>query len=602
MPEAPAYVRRNAQRGLRLLDFAGDGLQASTVRAARRMAAGEVSDQKARLMGPWFARHEGDLDSPRARAYLAGDSERPTAGQVAWLLWGGDIRGDVMRAARWARRQTETDDRSTPSSVIDSPKTHVAPLEAPPVSYGHPISTRHTTTTKKGATVRLLDQLVEERAELSETVDGMLTRAADESRDLSEVEDKNLADLKARADALDGRITELRAVQVANLEAAKLRAEVAATDEPEARSAAGVVQVHSEPITYSERSNHSFFSDMYHAQTYGDTDAQGRLARHREEMAVEHRDGTTASFAGLVVPQFLTQLAADLARAGRPFADQCTSLPLPADGMTVNVSRVTTGSSAAVQAAENDAVSETDIDDTLLTSSIASIAAGQQLSRQAVERGTGVDALVAADMIGAMATALDSQLINGSGSSGQLLGLKNVSGVNSITYTSGSPTAAALYAKIVDGIQQVNSNRFAGADLIVMHPRRLAFMQAGVDSSNRPLVVPAQNVPTNAMGVGPVSGYGVTGASIAGLPVVTDANIQTDAGSGNNEDLIFIVRRADMLLFEDAGAPALVRMDQTAGLSLTVTMIAYQYATFIPGRYPASISKISGTGLVTPTF
>jgi hypothetical protein len=104
------------------------------------------------------------------------------------------------------------------------------------------------------------------------------------------------------------------------------------------------------------------------------------------------------------------------------------------------------------------------------------------------------------------------------------------------------------------------------------------------------------------MGVGPVSGYGVTGASIAGLPVVTDANIQTDAGAGNNEDLIFIVRRADMLLFEDAGAPALVRMDQTAGLSLTVTMVAYQYATFIPGRYPASISKISGTGLVAPTF
>tara|TARA_R110002012_G_scaffold168079_3_gene331487 strand:- start:8358 stop:9872 length:1515 start_codon:yes stop_codon:yes gene_type:complete len=491
----------------------------------------------------------------------------------------------------------------TPTSVIDLPKTHVAPLEAPPVSYGHPTSTRHTTTTtKKGATVRLLDQLVEERAELSETVDGVLTRAADESRDLTEAEDKNLADLKARADALDERITELRAIQVQNLEAAKLRAEVAATDEPESRAAAGVVNVTSEPLTYSENRSHSFFSDIYHAQTYGDTEAQSRLARHRDEMAVEHRDGTTANYAGLVVPQYLTQLAAELARAGRPFADQCTSLPLPADGMTVNVSRVTTGSSAAVQAAENDAVSETDIDDTLITSSIASIAAGQQLSRQAVERGTGIDSLVAADMLGAMATELDSQLINGSGSSGQLLGLKNVSGVNSISYTDGSPTASELYSKLVDGIQQVNSNRYAGADLIVMHPRRLAFMQAGVDGSNRPLVVPTQNVPQNAMGVGPVAGYGNTGASIAGVPVVTDANIQTDAGAGNNEDLIFIVRRADMLLFEDAGAPAVVRMDQTASLNLTVTMVAYQYATFIPGRYPASISKISGTGLVAPTF
>jgi hypothetical protein len=31
-------------------------------------------------------------------------------------------------------------------------------------------------------------------------------------------------------------------------------------------------------------------------------------------------------------------------------------------------------------------------------------------------------------------------------------------------------------------------------------------------------------------------------------------------------------------------------------------MVAYQYACFIAGRYPASISVISGTGLVTPTF
>jgi hypothetical protein len=57
-----------------------------------------------------------------------------------------------------------------------------------------------------------------------------------------------------------------------------------------------------------------------------------------------------------------------------------------------------------------------------------------------------------------------------------------------------------------------------------------------------------------------------------------------------------------MLLFEDAGSPAMVRMDQTAGLNLTVTMVAYQYACFVAGRYPASISVISGTGLVTPTF
>ena len=71
--------------------------------------------------------------------------------------------------------------------------------------------------------MKLLDQLVEERAEISEAQEGIVVRAADEARDLSESEDTNLKDLATRATALDERITELRAVQVANLEAAKLQ-------------------------------------------------------------------------------------------------------------------------------------------------------------------------------------------------------------------------------------------------------------------------------------------------------------------------------------------------------------------------------------------
>ena len=450
--------------------------------------------------------------------------------------------------------------------------------------------------------MQLLDTLVEERAEISEAQTGLVQRAADEERDLTETEDQSLKDLATRAEELDTRIKELRAVQVANLEAAKLRAEVNATDDTETRAVGNVVVTH-EPLTYTEENRSvSFFQDLYNSQYNGDIDASDRIRRHRQEMAVEHRDGSTANYAGLVVPQYLTELAAELSRAGRPFADQCTSLPLPDAGMTINISRVTTGSSAAAQASENAAVSETDIDDTLLTADVRTIASGQQVSRQAVERGTGIDALIAADMMGAVATVLEDQVLNGSGSSGNMLGLSNISGINSVTYTDGSPTAAEAYSKVVDAIQQINSNRFAGADLLVMHPRRLAWFQSSTDSSGRPLVVPQQQVPTNAQGVGPIAGYGVTGASLAGLPVVTSGKISTSAGAGGNEDVIFAVRRGDMLLFEDAGQPAMVRMDQTAGLNLTVTLVAYQYACFIGGRYPACVSKISGTGLVAPSF
>jgi HK97 family phage major capsid protein len=454
--------------------------------------------------------------------------------------------------------------------------------------------------------MKLLDQLVSERADVAETMTGILDTAAEETRDLTESEETNISELHGQAEKLDTRITELRDIQVANLEAAKLRAEVTHGDDDDDDDAGDEnalrVRVKEEALTYAQEASTSFFRDIYNSQMNHDPQAQARISRHSDEMKVEYRDGSTTNYAGLVVPQYLTELAAELARAGRPFANLCTALPLPNDGMTINISRVTTGATAAAQATENSAVSEQDIDDTLMSLDIRTISGQQDISRQALDRGTGIDALIMADLSGAIATSLDDGMINGAGTSGTLLGLKNITGINAVTYTDASPTVAELYPKLLDAIQKINSNRYAGPDLIVMHPRRAAWMAAAVDGQSRPLVLPQANVPSNAMGTGPVAGYGSTGLQVAGIPIVTDANIQTDAGSGNNEDNIFVVRRADMLLFESPGAPSMVRMDQTLGGNLTVKMVAWQYACFIGGRYPAAISMISGTGLVAPSF
>ena len=447
--------------------------------------------------------------------------------------------------------------------------------------------------------MQLLDQLVSRRDEVSTAMTAICDTAAEETRDLTDTEDENLKDLAADAEALDARITELRDIQVRTLEAARLRAEVATGDDT--ADEAVTVRVKEEPLTYSEASPRSFFRDLYASQIHHDPSAQGRISRHSAEMDVETRDGSTSNFAGLVVPQYLTELAAELARAGRPFANLCTSMPLPADGMTLNISRVSTGSTAAVQATENSAVSEQDIDDTLLTVDVRTVAGQQDISRQARERGTGIDSLIMADLSSAIATALDEGCLYGDGTSGALLGLNNITGKNDVVYTDGSPTVAEFYPKLMDAIQQINSNRYAGPDLIVMHPRRAAWLQAAVADS-RPLVLPQANVPQNAMGVGPVAGYGLNGLQIAGIPVVADANIKTNTGAGSNEDSVFVVRRADMLLFESPGAPSMVRMDQTLGGQLTVKLVAYQYACAVFGRYPAAISQIMGTGLVAPSF
>ena len=59
--------------------------------------------------------------------------------------------------------------------------------------------------------------------------------------------------------------------------------------------------------------------------------------------------------------------------------------------MTVDISRITTASSVALQAAETTAVSETNIDDTLLSIPVQTAAGQQTMSRQAIDRGAGIE-------------------------------------------------------------------------------------------------------------------------------------------------------------------------------------------------------------------
>lgn len=94
----PDYMVAAAKRGLRLYaeGEAGDGLQPATVREARLMAQGEVSEDKWRRIGPWIARHLTDLQAVDEEGEI-------TPGLVAHLLWGsGSTRSAALRAQRYA--------------------------------------------------------------------------------------------------------------------------------------------------------------------------------------------------------------------------------------------------------------------------------------------------------------------------------------------------------------------------------------------------------------------------------------------------------------------------------------------------------------------
>lgn len=104
--QPPAYIRDAAQKGL---DYyregrGGDGLAEGTIREARRMAAGTMSDDKVIRANAWAARHEVDLEASQNRDPQ--DPDFPGAGAVAHYLWGIDPT-DPGPARRWLTREAE---------------------------------------------------------------------------------------------------------------------------------------------------------------------------------------------------------------------------------------------------------------------------------------------------------------------------------------------------------------------------------------------------------------------------------------------------------------------------------------------------------------
>lgn len=463
-------------------------------------------------------------------------------------------------------------------------------------------------------------ELLEQRRAKAEALTEITAKAEREERDGLNADEQaqrktlreEIAGIDEKLEPLEERIDELEADEAANR-----RAEEAARrlGDPTPR-----VEVGDEPVTYnseSARRGLSFFVDAFRASKMGDARSQQRIARHTEEMealgrtaradgTLETRDVGTAAFGGLIVPQYLTDEFAEVLRNGRAFANACRRLPLPDEGMSFVIPRGQTGTSTAVQATENAAVSETDADfDNDLTVPVRTIAGQQDVSRQTLERGTpGIDRLLMDDLVADYAETLDVQVLSADGTSGTHEGVLEADGINAVTYTDASPTVPEAWPKLADANQRVGTNRKLPANVIVMHTRRWGWFIASLDSQNRPLVVNDAGAAQNAMGrAADLFGEGQLVGTIQGLPVLVDANIPINLGGGTNEDRIITLRRQDAILWEVGdGMPRELRFEEPGGGNLMVKLVVYGYSAFTAERHPVGVSVISGTGLVTPTF
>jgi HK97 family phage major capsid protein len=438
----------------------------------------------------------------------------------------------------------------------------------------------------------LIAAALDERAEADKAVQAILDAVEAEGRsDLTADETASFDEKRSELTALDAKVAELRQREsdLVALEESRKAAD-------ETRKSLGVettvVKVGAEERTYRPDGGHDFVVDAFRAEFGHDYEARERVERARSEAMAEYRS-TTGVFGGLVVPQYLTSQFAPILRAGRPFLNAVSSMALPADGMTITIPLGNTGTSIAAQETQNTAVSNTTYDENDLTVPVRTYAGQQVVSRQALERGTGIGEILLADLISAYATKLDTDALNGAGTAGTHFGVINTTSVQTAAWT--GTTGASLVSSIHNAIGKVNTSRLAAPDLIVMHPRRWAWLCAQSDSSGRPLVEITPYTGDNVVGAGVAAGVNAVG-SIAGVPVISDANVPVVLGASTDEDRIIVTRRADNILMEQAGSPLGFRFEEVLGSNLSVQMVVYGYSAFTSGRYPVASCVLQGTG------
>jgi HK97 family phage major capsid protein len=366
--------------------------------------------------------------------------------------------------------------------------------------------------------------------------------------------------------------------------------------------------VTSSPRLYREDGDCSFFADSLRAYgrsgDYHDRDgAERRLARHRHEEDVEWRrahgnEKRTNPFSSATAPTFappawLIDKFSTPARAGRVLGDLATPMPLPPYRSSVHIPQIVSGGGTDIQPAQGDPVYSTDMVTADASSPVVTIAGLSTVSLQLFDLTPApfFDQVAFVDFSTSYNARLESQLIAGTGTNGQLTGIANTAGISTVTYTSGSPTLPGAWAAIAQGVAAVGNTRLQPATAVLMAPRRWAWIAGSVDDQHRPIVTPDNNPeeldPRVAGGTEPVG-------PIAGKPVYEDGGIPASAYT----DPVYAIRPSDFLLLESE--PRLTVVPNAGSGTLSEILVYHRYVAFVVQQATA-IAVVTGTGFAQPS-
>ena len=499
----------------------------------------------------------------------------------------------------------------------------------------------------------LLEAAEKRRAKLQSDLDELLATPTAEGRKvLNADEETRFNTITAELDDADKNI---KAFSKQAKREAKATEALAKSDEgSEEKRAVGGAIITSEPKVYDQNNKRggSYFQDLgvlaassSRMGVEGADKALERMERNARQVEVEVREmkskerrefssfiesqggsfekrvnpNTTFGQGGeFVPPLWLVAQFAPYLRPARTFANRVTNRYLPGGIDVINLPKITLGSQTGVQAAQGGAVASRDITTTTISASVRTIAGQEDISLQLLEQSPlQMDGVIFDDLSRDYDLQLDSQIIYGTGTNGQHLGVLNVPGstsntsitnANFVTCSSAvfhdASTSGTQFRSILNAKNQIETLRIAAATGIWVSPRRAnSWEYSAVDTQGRPLFV--AYAPFNALGIdNPNIAEGVAG-SLSGLPVVKDGNMPTTmngtAVTGGTADPIVVLKEDDLILWE--GTPKFRALPEILSGTLQVRYQMYCYSAFMPNRFAPSISIITGnTGLATPAW
>ena len=455
------------------------------------------------------------------------------------------------------------------------------------------------------------------RAALVRRMEDILDGAELAGRKLQASETRKFTELKQEMRDIDDRIIELESENEQRQTMARSRVQLGMGTSATARGGEGV---------YAKGGAFSYFGDMVLSSLGGPDrfDAEDRLRAHAEvidraepDLPAEFRSGPNKRAAGSSVlesrvnptrvggqggysvpPLWIIDELVPYLRAGRACADLFESLDLPGGTDSINVPKLTLGTLAGVQM-DGGAVPSQDITDSYVTAPVRTIAGQEDFALALLEQSpiaSGLDQYLIKDLTASYNQQIDFGCISGTGTNGALKGLANIVGTTQVTWTQATPSPYQFWSPITQAMSQVAKLRFEAPTAILMHPSRWYWLLSGLDTTNRPLIVPEGVQGFNQLAViDPNAVQGVAG-KLGGVPIVLDANIPVNLGAGANQDTVYVAKFDDLWLYEGA-IRSRVLLEPLSG-TLQVRVQLYNYVAALVDRFPVSVAQIQGTGLI----